>query len=54
MDLTHRLREAARRTAVRATCYCASPRQSRLARYKVPKRMLPVEELPRNTMGKVQ
>jgi malonyl-CoA/methylmalonyl-CoA synthetase len=28
--------------------------QSRLARYKVPKRVLLVEELPRNTMGKVQ
>jgi malonyl-CoA/methylmalonyl-CoA synthetase len=26
----------------------------RLARYKVPKRVLLVEELPRNTMGKVQ
>ena len=28
--------------------------QSRLARYKVPKRVLVVDELPRNTMGKVQ
>ena len=28
--------------------------QGRLARYKVPKRVLIVEELPRNTMGKVQ
>ncbi|HEY4446912.1 MAG TPA: AMP-binding protein [Steroidobacteraceae bacterium] len=28
--------------------------QSRLARYKVPKRVLLVDELPRNTMGKVQ
>jgi malonyl-CoA/methylmalonyl-CoA synthetase len=28
--------------------------QSRLARYKVPKRVLIVDELPRNTMGKVQ
>ena len=28
--------------------------QSRLARYKVPKRVLFVDELPRNTMGKVQ
>ncbi len=28
--------------------------QARLARYKVPKRVLLVEELPRNTMGKVQ
>jgi malonyl-CoA/methylmalonyl-CoA synthetase len=28
--------------------------QTRLARYKVPKRILLVEELPRNTMGKVQ
>jgi malonyl-CoA/methylmalonyl-CoA synthetase len=26
----------------------------RLARYKLPKRVLFVEELPRNTMGKVQ
>jgi malonyl-CoA/methylmalonyl-CoA synthetase len=26
----------------------------RLARYKVPKRILVVEELPRNAMGKVQ
>jgi len=28
--------------------------QARLARYKVPKRVLLVDELPRNTMGKVQ
>jgi malonyl-CoA/methylmalonyl-CoA synthetase len=28
--------------------------QARLARYKVPKRILVIEELPRNTMGKVQ
>jgi malonyl-CoA/methylmalonyl-CoA synthetase len=28
--------------------------QSRLARYKCPKRVLVIEELPRNTMGKVQ
>jgi len=28
--------------------------QARLARYKIPKRVLPIEELPRNTMGKVQ
>jgi malonyl-CoA/methylmalonyl-CoA synthetase len=28
--------------------------QARLARYKVPKRILIVDELPRNTMGKVQ
>jgi len=28
--------------------------QSRLARYKVPKRVLVIDELPRNTMGKVQ
>jgi malonyl-CoA/methylmalonyl-CoA synthetase len=28
--------------------------QGRLARYKVPKRVLIIEELPRNTMGKVQ
>ena len=28
--------------------------QSRLARYKIPKRILVVEELPRNAMGKVQ
>jgi malonyl-CoA/methylmalonyl-CoA synthetase len=28
--------------------------KSRLARYKIPKRVLLVEELPRNTMGKVQ
>jgi malonyl-CoA/methylmalonyl-CoA synthetase len=28
--------------------------QARLARYKIPKRVLIVEELPRNTMGKVQ
>jgi len=28
--------------------------QSRLARYKVPKRILLIDELPRNTMGKVQ
>jgi malonyl-CoA/methylmalonyl-CoA synthetase len=28
--------------------------QSRLARYKIPKRILIVDELPRNTMGKVQ
>ncbi|MEA3196215.1 MAG: malonyl-CoA/methylmalonyl-CoA synthetase [Gammaproteobacteria bacterium] len=28
--------------------------QTRLARYKVPKRVLFIEELPRNTMGKVQ
>jgi malonyl-CoA/methylmalonyl-CoA synthetase len=28
--------------------------QSRLARYKVPKRVLLIDELPRNTMGKVQ
>jgi malonyl-CoA/methylmalonyl-CoA synthetase len=28
--------------------------QARLARYKVPKRILLIEELPRNTMGKVQ
>ena len=28
--------------------------RSRLARYKLPKRILLVEELPRNTMGKVQ
>jgi malonyl-CoA/methylmalonyl-CoA synthetase len=28
--------------------------QGRLARYKVPKRVLLVDELPRNTMGKVQ
>jgi malonyl-CoA/methylmalonyl-CoA synthetase len=28
--------------------------QTRLARYKVPKRVLLIEELPRNTMGKVQ
>jgi malonyl-CoA/methylmalonyl-CoA synthetase len=28
--------------------------QGRLARYKVPKRILIVDELPRNTMGKVQ
>jgi malonyl-CoA/methylmalonyl-CoA synthetase len=28
--------------------------KARLARYKVPKRVLVVDELPRNTMGKVQ
>jgi len=28
--------------------------KARLARYKVPKRILLVDELPRNTMGKVQ
>ncbi|MEP6883254.1 MAG: AMP-binding protein [Gammaproteobacteria bacterium] len=28
--------------------------QARLARYKIPKRVLIIEELPRNTMGKVQ
>jgi malonyl-CoA/methylmalonyl-CoA synthetase len=28
--------------------------KARLARYKVPKRILFVDELPRNTMGKVQ
>ena len=28
--------------------------RSRLARYKLPKRILLVSELPRNTMGKVQ
>jgi malonyl-CoA/methylmalonyl-CoA synthetase len=28
--------------------------QTRLARYKVPKRVLLIDELPRNTMGKVQ
>jgi malonyl-CoA/methylmalonyl-CoA synthetase len=28
--------------------------QARLARYKVPKRVLLIEELPRNAMGKVQ
>jgi malonyl-CoA/methylmalonyl-CoA synthetase len=28
--------------------------QARLARYKVPKRVLLIDELPRNTMGKVQ
>jgi malonyl-CoA/methylmalonyl-CoA synthetase len=28
--------------------------QDRLARYKLPKRVLVVDELPRNTMGKVQ
>jgi malonyl-CoA/methylmalonyl-CoA synthetase len=28
--------------------------QARLARYKIPKRILLIEELPRNTMGKVQ
>ena len=28
--------------------------QTRLARYKVPKRVLLIEELPRNSMGKVQ
>ena len=28
--------------------------QARLARYKIPKRVLFVEELPRNAMGKVQ
>jgi malonyl-CoA/methylmalonyl-CoA synthetase len=28
--------------------------QSRLARYKIPKRVLFVDELPRNAMGKVQ
>jgi malonyl-CoA/methylmalonyl-CoA synthetase len=28
--------------------------QTRLARYKIPKRVLIVDELPRNTMGKVQ
>jgi malonyl-CoA/methylmalonyl-CoA synthetase len=28
--------------------------QARLARYKIPKRVLLVEELPRNAMGKVQ
>ena len=28
--------------------------QTRLARYKVPKRVLLVDDLPRNTMGKVQ
>jgi malonyl-CoA/methylmalonyl-CoA synthetase len=28
--------------------------QARLARYKLPKRVLVIEELPRNTMGKVQ
>jgi malonyl-CoA/methylmalonyl-CoA synthetase len=28
--------------------------QATLARYKVPKRVLVVDELPRNTMGKVQ
>ncbi len=28
--------------------------KARLARYKVPKRILVVEELPRNAMGKVQ
>ncbi len=28
--------------------------QSRLARYKIPKRILLIEELPRNAMGKVQ
>jgi len=26
----------------------------RLARYKVPSRMIPISELPRNAMGKVQ
>jgi len=31
-----------------------SAMQSRLARYKLPKRVLVIEELPRNTMGKVQ
>ena len=31
-----------------------SAMQSRLARYKCPKRVLVIEELPRNTMGKVQ
>ena len=30
------------------------PMQARLARYKVPKRVLLVDELPRNAMGKVQ
>jgi malonyl-CoA/methylmalonyl-CoA synthetase len=28
--------------------------QTRLARYKVPKRVIFVDELPRNAMGKVQ
>jgi malonyl-CoA/methylmalonyl-CoA synthetase len=28
--------------------------KERLARYKVPKRIILMEELPRNTMGKVQ
>jgi malonyl-CoA/methylmalonyl-CoA synthetase len=28
--------------------------QARLARYKIPKRVLLIDELPRNTMGKVQ
>ena len=28
--------------------------QARLARYKLPKRILMVDELPRNSMGKVQ
>jgi len=28
--------------------------RARLARYKVPKRVLLIDELPRNTMGKVQ
>jgi malonyl-CoA/methylmalonyl-CoA synthetase len=31
-----------------------SAMQSRLARYKLPKRVLVIDELPRNTMGKVQ
>ncbi len=31
-----------------------SSMQARLARYKVPKRILLIDELPRNTMGKVQ
>jgi malonyl-CoA/methylmalonyl-CoA synthetase len=28
--------------------------QARLARYKVPKRVMVIDELPRNAMGKVQ
>ncbi len=32
----------------------ASQLESKLARFKQPKRVIQVEELPRNTMGKVQ
>ena len=30
------------------------PLETRLARFKLPKRVMFVDELPRNTMGKVQ